>query len=180
MIIDSSGYRLNIGIILANAAGKLFWAKRVGRDAWQFPQGGMHQGESPEVTLYRELREEIGLRSEDVSILARTRHWLRYQIPKRLIRNTRPICIGQKQIWYLLRLEGGDELIHLDHTSKPEFDHWEWVNYWYPLREVVLFKRDVYRRALRELAPYLFENAPRGWDYRQLDPLGSSFSSDSA
>lgn len=175
MIIDSSGYRLNIGIILTNADRKLFWAKRVNRDAWQFPQGGMHQGESPEVTLYRELREEIGLKPEDVSILARTRHWLRYQIPKRLIRNTRPLCIGQKQLWYLLRLESNDKQIHLDHCSKPEFDHWVWVNYWYPLREVVLFKREVYRRAMRELAPYLFESAPKSWDRHPLDSLSLGF-----
>lgn len=169
-MIDSDGFRLNIGIVLANHAGQLFWAKRLGRDAWQFPQGGMHTGENPEDTLFRELREEIGLSEQDVSVLGRTRNWLRYRIPKRLIRNSRPLCIGQKQLWYLLRLEVEDQAINVDHTPKPEFDGWEWVNYWYPLRQVVLFKREVYRRALRELAPYLFTNA-RGWGVRPLQPL---------
>ena len=170
-MIDSSGFRLNVGIILANHAGRLFWAKRVGRDAWQFPQGGMHEGETPDDTMYRELTEEIGLRERDVKILGRTRNWLRYRLPKRLIRDTRPICIGQKQLWYLLRLESEDSAIHLDHTVKPEFDGWEWVSYWYPLRQVVLFKREVYRRALRELAPYLFEDSMRSWGLRHLNPI---------
>lgn len=157
-MIDPSGYRPNVGIILANHTGQIFWAKRVGRDAWQFPQGGMNQDETPEDTLFRELKEEIGLNETDVTLVARTRHWLRYRLPPRLIRDTQPKCIGQKQLWYLLRLESGDDCIHLDATLKPEFDEWRWVSYFYPLRQVVLFKREVYRKALRELAPYLFEN----------------------
>ncbi len=170
-MIDSSGFRPNIGIVLANRKAQVFWGKRLNRDAWQFPQGGMHDDETPEDTLYRELREEIGLRPKDVSILGRTRHWLRYRIPKRLIRDTHPICIGQKQLWYLLMLEGEDDIIHLNYTEKPEFDGWEWVSYWYPLRQVVLFKRDVYRRALRELAPFIFESVPQRFSQRPLHQL---------
>lgn len=162
-MIDSNGFRLNVGIILANHADRLLWAKRLGRDAWQFPQGGMQPQETPEQTLFRELREEIGLSEKDVTILGRTRRWLRYRLPTRMIRKTEPICIGQKQLWFLLRLEGEDSLIHFDMTQKPEFDSWQWVSYWYPLRHVVLFKREVYRRALKELSPYLFKNSVRGW-----------------
>ncbi len=162
-MIDSHGFRLNVGIILANHADRLLWAKRVGRDAWQFPQGGMQPQESPEQTLFRELREEIGLSEKDVTVLGRTRRWLRYRIPTHMIRKTEPVCIGQKQLWFLLRLEGEDSLIHFDMTQKPEFDSWQWVSYWYPLKQVVLFKREVYRRALKELAPYLFKNSVRGW-----------------
>ena len=162
-MIDSNGFRLNVGIILANHADRLLWAKRVGRDAWQFPQGGMHPEETPEQTLFRELREEIGLSEKDVTILGRTRRWLRYRLPTRMIRKTEPVCIGQKQIWFLLRLESEDSLIHFNMTQKPEFDSWQWVSYWYPLRHVVLFKREVYRRALKELAPYLFKNSVGGW-----------------
>lgn len=172
-MIDQSGFRPNVGIILTNRMGQVFWAKRLGRDAWQFPQGGMHEGETPQETLFRELKEEIGLNEEDVTILARTRNWLRYRIPKRLVRDTRPLCIGQKQFWYLLLLEKEDNKIHLDSTTKPEFDAWEWVSYWYPLRQVVLFKREVYRQALRELAPYLFKNIPRHWIKRPLHPLNN-------
>ena len=170
-MIDASGFRLNVGIILANYLGQVFWAKRVGRDAWQFPQGGMNDNETPEQTLYRELLEEVGLSATDVKILGRTRHWLRYRIPQRLIRKTQPVCIGQKQLWYLLRLEAEDSVIQLDQSDKPEFDDWQWSSYWYPLRKVVLFKREVYRRALRELAPYLFKNAARSWSAKPLNYL---------
>jgi putative (di)nucleoside polyphosphate hydrolase len=170
-VIDASGFRLNVGIILANHLGQVFWAKRIGREAWQFPQGGMHENETPEQTLYRELLEEVGLHANDVTVLGRTRNWLRYRIPHRLIRNTEPVCIGQKQLWYLLRSEKDDSAIRFDLCHKPEFDDWQWSSYWYPLRKVVLFKREVYRRALRELAPYLFKNAPRSWGTRPLNYL---------
>lgn len=172
-MIDSNGFRLNVGIILANHADQVFWAKRLERDAWQFPQGGMHKNESPEETLFRELREEIGLEAEDVTILGRTRHWLRYRSPKRPARmNSREICIGQKQLWFLLRLNSEDNKIHLDASPKPEFDAWEWVSFWYPLWEVVAFKREVYRRAMLELVPYLFTQASRPREGRRpLHPL---------
>lgn len=170
-VIDSNGFRLNVGIILANPTGQILWAKRLGREAWQFPQGGMHQDETPEDTLFRELREEIGLYEADVSILARTRNWLRYRIPKRLIRDTHPICIGQKQLWFLLQLETDDSRLDLQATEKPEFDDWKWVNYFYPLHQVVSFKRNVYRRALKELAPYMFKDSARIWGVRPLNNL---------
>lgn len=170
-VIDTGGFRPNVGIILTNKLGQLFLAKRIGREAWQFPQGGVHEQEELEEALFRELKEEIGLQKNDVSIIGRTRHWLRYKIPKRLIRDTRPYCIGQKQLWYLLRLEAEDTAIHLATTEKPEFDAWQWVSYWYPLRQVVVFKHEVYRRALRELAPYLFKNATLGLGHRPFDSL---------
>lgn len=177
-VIDASGFRQNIGIILTNPRGQVFWGKRVGKEAWQFPQGGMHADETPEATLFRELKEEIGLEESSVSILNRTNHWLRYRIPQRLIRKTEPKCIGQKQLWYLLRLEAEDSLIQLDSSEKPEFDEWKWVSYWYPLREIVLFKREVYRRALKELAPFLFRHSTRGFDLHTLDSLLSDHSID--
>jgi putative (di)nucleoside polyphosphate hydrolase len=91
-----------------------------------------------------------------VQILARTRGWLRYRLPKRLRRyNSSPGFQGQKQKWFLLRMLADDELVRMNCTSKPEFDHWQWVSYWYPVCQVVDFKRDVYRRALQELAPHL-------------------------
>lgn len=171
-MIDASGFRHNIGIILANHEGRVFWAKRVGRDAWQFPQGGMNPNETPEQTLFRELEEEVGLHEQDVTILGRTERWLRYRLPTRMIRKTEPICVGQKQLWFLLRLEGEDSLIRFDKTHKPEFDDWQWVSYWYPLRQVVLFKREVYRRALKELAPALFwKHSDQAVEGRPLDYL---------
>lgn len=153
-MIDSDGFRPNVGIILANGEGRLLWARRIGgKDAWQFPQGGIQTGESPEQALFRELQEEVGLESGAVEILGATRGWLRYRLPKRYIRRgQQPVCIGQKQKWFLLRMLAGDEAVRLDLNEKPEFDHWEWVSYWYPLNQVISFKREVYRRALKEMA----------------------------
>lgn len=156
-MIDTEGYRANIGIILSHDDGRVLWARRIGQDAWQFPQGGIQEGESHEQALFRELEEEVGLRSEDVEIISCTREWLRYHLPKNLIRHdSLPLCIGQKQIWYLLRLTSHEEKVCLTGCDKPEFDHWRWVHYWTPLKEVVAFKREVYLQALKEFHPILF------------------------
>ena len=153
-VIDSDGFRPNVGIMVANDHGQLLWARRIGgKNGWQFPQGGINEGESSERALYRELEEEIGLNSDNVEVLASTRGWLRYRLPKRFVRRGQnPVCIGQKQKWYLLRMLADDTSVQLDLNSKPEFDHWQWVSYWYPLDQVVSFKREVYRRAMKELA----------------------------
>lgn len=156
-LIDSDGYRLNVGIILCNQERRLFWARRIGQNAWQFPQGGIHERETPEEAMYRELEEEVGLCQEHVTVMGFTRNWLRYRLPKRFIRhNCTPLCVGQKQIWFLLRLMTKDEQVCLNRHEKPEFDQWRWVNYWQPVHEVVPFKRSVYSRALNELSPLLF------------------------
>ena len=153
-MVDADGFRPNVGIVVANQRGQVLWARRVGgRDAWQFPQGGIQDGESPEQALYRELFEEVGLTRDCVRIVARTRGWLRYRLPRRLRRhNSTPGFQGQKQKWFLLELLAADSAVRVDCAHTPEFDDWRWVSYWYPLRQVVDFKRDVYRRALKELA----------------------------
>lgn len=153
-MIDEDGYRPNVGIILCNKQGDVLWARRIGQDAWQFPQGGIKDHETPEDALYRELAEEVGLTRQDVEMLGSTRGWLRYRLPRRMIRyNSKPVCVGQKQKWYLLQLLSSEEKINVSATPKPEFDDWRWSSYWFPLGQVVAFKRDVYRRALKELAP---------------------------
>jgi putative (di)nucleoside polyphosphate hydrolase len=156
-MIDADGFRANIGIVICNDHGQLLWARRIRQDAWQFPQGGIKQNEPPEQALFRELQEEVGLRESDVSILGRTQDWLHYRLPKKYVRSEQsPTCIGQRQLWYLLRLISAEQNIHLNRSEHPEFDHWRWVNYWYPIRGVVDFKQAVYRQALSELAPLLF------------------------
>lgn len=156
-MIDSDGFRPNVGIILSNPQGRLLWARRIGQEAWQFPQGGIQTDETPAEAMYRELGEEVGLQPEQVEVMGSTRGWLRYRLPRQYVRRTsRPLCIGQKQVWFMLRLLCKDSAVSLDLTGKPEFDHWRWVDYWHPLGEVVAFKRNVYRRALKELAPLLF------------------------
>jgi putative (di)nucleoside polyphosphate hydrolase len=153
-VIDPDGYRPNVGIILVRDDGSVFWARRAFRDGWQFPQGGMRSDETPLEAMYRELHEETGLRPEHVEVLGATPGWLRYRLPKRYVRrNEKPMCIGQKQVWFLLRFLGEESHVRLDLTDTPEFDLWRWVDFWYPLAHVVAFKRDVYERALRHLAP---------------------------
>lgn len=156
-MIDSDGYRPNVGIILTNRRGQLLWARRIRQDAWQFPQGGIRAKETPEQAMFRELEEEIGLESHHVDILGYTRGWLRYRLPERFIRRRQqPLCVGQKQVWFMLKLVSEERFVRLDLSDKPEFDNWRWVDYWHPLSEVVPFKRTVYRKALHELAPLLF------------------------
>lgn len=153
-MIDANGFRANVGIILSNARGQVLWARRCGQEAWQFPQGGIKFHESPRQALFRELYEELGLQPRHVRVMGCTQGWLRYRLPKNLVRHDRkPVCIGQKQIWYLLNLVGEEHHIKLDVFEAPEFDDWQWVDYWTPLHQVVAFKRGVYQRALTELAP---------------------------
>lgn len=166
-MIDAKGYRLNVGIVLCNDAGSVFWARRVGMRSWQFPQGGIKPKEQPETAMFRELYEETGLTKKDVEIIGHTRDWLRYRLPQRYIRrHSLPLCIGQKQLWFLLRLQAMEHSIQLDRAGRPEFDAWRWVEYWQPVREVVYFKREVYRKALTELGKMLIS------DSVPIDPKG--------
>jgi putative (di)nucleoside polyphosphate hydrolase len=159
--IDEEGFRANVGIIVCNPRGLVLVGGRVGQDAWQFPQGGIRQDESPEQAMYRELREEIGLVPDDVAVLGSTTDWLRYRLPDQYVRRKkRPLCIGQKQRWFLLRLLSPETQLRLDTTRTPEFDRWRWVEYWQPLRDVIFFKRAVYRQALYQLGPIVFPDGP--------------------
>jgi putative (di)nucleoside polyphosphate hydrolase len=159
-MIDRDGYRPNVGIILLNQDRRVFWARRIGMRSWQFPQGGIKRHEAPEEAMYRELYEEVGLRSEDVQLIARTSGWLRYDLPERYIRKrSQPLCIGQKQVWFMLELVSSESQIRLDCSGKPEFDTWTWVDYWHPIEDVVYFKKDVYQRALTELSGHVVPEA---------------------
>jgi putative (di)nucleoside polyphosphate hydrolase len=161
-MLDRDGYRPNVGIILANGRDEVFWGKRVNQHAWQFPQGGIKHGETPERAMYRELEEEIGLTADHVRVLGRTRQWLRYEVPERWVRRDwRGTYRGQKQIWYLLRMVGRDCDVKLRMGEKPEFDAWRWHAYWVPLEAVIEFKREVYRQALAELHRYLANDRRR-------------------
>ncbi|MFI3217256.1 MAG: RNA pyrophosphohydrolase, partial [Methylococcales bacterium] len=128
----------------------------------QFPQGGINPNEDPETAMYRELWEETGLQQQHVQLLGRTRYWLRYQLPERYIRkHSLPLCIGQKQIWFILRLITPESNVRFDYCVNPEFDGWRWVDYWEPLKDVVYFKRKVYHKAMSELGEILtFDNVP--------------------
>jgi putative (di)nucleoside polyphosphate hydrolase len=169
--IDSDGFRANVGIILSNDAGKLLLAGRIGSKGWQFPQGGMQGGESAEEAMFRELHEEVGLQEGDVEVLGSTNDWLRYRLPEKFVRrSSKPLCIGQKQRWFILRLDGPDERVRVDRSDAPEFDRWRWVEFWRPVNEVIYFKRRVYAMALHELGPHVYPDGlpprPRWWPKR--------------
>ena len=156
-MVDADGFRPNVGIVVANDRAQVLWARRIGgRDAWQFPQGGIRDSETPEEALYRELYEEVGLKQDAVQLVASTEGWLHYRLPEHLRRwDSSPSFIGQKQKWFLLRMLADDEAVRVSVSEKPEFDTWRWVSYWYPLGQVVEFKKRVYRQALAQLVPHL-------------------------
>ena len=155
-MLDRDGFRPNVGIVLLNQKSQVFWGKRIRTHSWQFPQGGIDRGENPEQAMFRELHEEVGLLPQHVQVLARTRDWLRYEVPDRFIRrDARGHYKGQKQIWFLLQLVGHDWDLNLRATDHPEFDAWRWNEYWVPLDVVVEFKRGVYEMALTELSRYV-------------------------
>lgn len=165
MIIDRAGYRLNVGIILVNESNRVFWGKRTGHDAWQFPQGGLALGETSLDAMFRELREEIGLDRDDVVVLGSTKRWLKYRLPKQYLRHgVVPLVVGQKQKWYLLRLIASEQKIRLDLSDSPEFDSWRWIDYQAPQEQVIFFKRQVYTQSMKELE-YLLK--------KRRAPLGS-------
>ena len=163
-MIDRDGYRPNVGIIICNAKNEVFWGKRIKEHSWQFPQGGLKSGETPEQAMFRELQEEVGLCPQHVRILGRTKDWLRYDVPQHWVkREWRGSYKGQKQIWFLLRLVSHDSAVSLRASDHPEFDAWRWHNYWVPLESVIEFKREVYRQALNELAVYINKGKNNGF-----------------
>ncbi len=169
--IDDEGFRANVGIIVSNTDGKLLLAGRRGGKGWQFPQGGMLHGEEPLDAMYRELHEEIGLDEGDVEVLGVTDDWLRYRLPDKFVRrNSKPLCIGQKQRWFMLRMLAEPEKLRFDLANQPEFDRARWVDFWRPVNEVIYFKRRVYARALHELGPAVYPQGlpprPRWWPKR--------------
>ena len=149
-IIDYKGFRRGVGIVIWDGRDSVLLARRSDRRGWQFPQGGVRQGEPPRDAMYRELKEELGLDASDVREVARMGRWVSYTLPARFRRAGPPRCVGQKQLWWLLRIQCSDERIRPDLAAEPEFDNWRWVEYWRPADEVVFFKRSAYREVLDE------------------------------
>ena len=152
--MDKKNYRRGVGMIIMNHEGRFWLGQRIGTDTWQFPQGGIEHGETLEQAAFRELYEEVGLKPENVELIGRTQNWLRYDVPGNL-RSRNAEFRGQKQVWFLMRMLAEDGQISLDHSPSPEFDRWQWVDYWLPPKKVVSFKRTVYEKALSELEPML-------------------------
>ena len=156
--MEASLYRPNAGIIIFNRQGKLLWCKRKTGDGWQFPQGGIDVGESPEQAIIRETYEEVGLKHEKIKIVRENDRWINYDVPKNKIpkyfslKNRR--FRGQTQKWFLAEFLGEDSDINLNTHSQIEFTEWTWSSYWHPVAKGVEFKRDAYREALKDLLPF--------------------------
>ena len=144
-------YRKGVGIMLLNAHGEVFVAKRLDTlvEAWQMPQGGIDDGEDPRAAALRELKEEVG--TDAATILAESADWYCYDLPDDLV----PIIWkgkyrGQQQKWFAMRLDGPDSLIDIAADDHPEFSEWKLI----PMRElpnvIVPFKRDLYAALVRE------------------------------
>ncbi len=152
----ADGYRLGVGMVIANANKQLFSACRQDQQqAWQFPQGGIKEGETELAAMYRELAEEVGLQSDQVRLIAKTRHHLSYDVPLSVQSPHLPPIPGQVQRWFLLQLLVADDCINLDAAATPEFCAWRWVDYWQPVDEIVAFKRPLYQSVLTEFSDQL-------------------------
>ncbi|MEM9012564.1 MAG: RNA pyrophosphohydrolase [Pseudomonadota bacterium] len=149
---DALPYRPCVGLMVLNGAGEVFAGQRLDTqgEAWQMPQGGIDEGETPEEAALRELREETGIPADAVEILAETRDWIPYDLPHHLIpRLWNGRYRGQKQRWFLLRFLGPDSLIDIE-TEHREFRTWCWMPTEDLLDRIVPFKRDTYERVIRE------------------------------
>ena len=153
-MIDKEGFRPNVGIVLCDGAGQLLWAKRAGQDAWQFPQGGVDEGEDLEVAARRELFEETGLRSVD--LLGRTEGWIVYDFPPEVLNGAmkKRGNIGQKQVWFAFRFTGTDDEVDLQAHGEQEFDAWRWADLSEAPGLIVPFKRGVYDRVCAAFARF--------------------------
>lgn len=141
------GYRPNVAAIIAHPGRReVLWCRRVDLDFWQFPQGGLDKGESERAAVLREVEEETGIAPHLLRPVASTSGWLHYEVMRGRYQ-------GQAQRWFLLEFLGQDSDIRPAQVAHPEFDDWVWASYWFPLRDIIEFKREVYRAALLELWP---------------------------
>ena len=154
---DEHLYRRGVGIMLLNRAGKVWVGKRIDHpsEAWQMPQGGMDEGEEPWGTALRELEEETGITPNLVELIGEAPERLRYDLPEELqSKFWKGRFRGQQQNWFLCRFLGDDGDIDIA-TDHPEFDAWKWVDPEQLPELIVPFKKELYRKLLRDFAAHL-------------------------
>jgi putative (di)nucleoside polyphosphate hydrolase len=154
---DSDRYRRGVGVMLLNRDGKAFVGARIDNtdEAWQMPQGGIDKDEEPWATALRELEEETGIPPHLVERISKCPERLKYDLPPELRGKLwGGKWKGQDQDWYLARFLGSDRDINIA-TKHPEFREWQWIEPAQLPKLIVPFKRDLYRRLLREFEDHL-------------------------
>ena len=128
------------------------YCKRKKSNNWQFPQGGIDRNEDPFLAALRELYEEVGILKDKVQLIKESENWYKYDLPRKYKKNNFlwNDFKGQKQKWFLFKLIE-EVMIDLNNENNPEFDEFDWVDYWKPLDEIVEFKREIYKKVLSEL-----------------------------
>jgi putative (di)nucleoside polyphosphate hydrolase len=154
---EESNYRLNVGLIIVNNYGKVLICKRKNSNQWQFPQGGIDEGESPIEAAKREIFEEVGIKPSKIKVLGKIKDWVKYKIPKELAKKSfkKKGIVGQKQKWFIFKIKS-EACISFVNDPDNEFDDFAWVSYWHPIALIVSFKKEVYRNVLAELLPIYF------------------------
>jgi putative (di)nucleoside polyphosphate hydrolase len=154
---EESNYRLNVGLIIVNTYGKVLICKRKNSNQWQFPQGGIDEGESPIEAAKREIFEEVGIKPSKIKVLGKIKDWVKYEIPKELAKKSfkKKGIVGQKQKWFIFKIKS-EACITFVNDPDNEFDDFAWVSYWRPIALIVSFKKEVYRNVLAELLPIYF------------------------
>ena len=138
--------------------GQILWCKRKDGNGWQFPQGGLDDGESPLEAIYRETQEEVGLKKQDIRIIKESENWFKYKVPQdripKYFRFNNSKFVGQTQKWFLAEILCDDSYINLNASTPIEFVDWIWSSYWHPLNGGVEFKKNTYRKVLKSFLPY--------------------------
>lgn len=157
MTTNLDHYRPCVGVCLFNKSGRVWLGRRygeTGKFSWQFPQGGLDDGESPEFGALRELWEETGITIAHLTPLGHIRDWLYYDFPPGMDKKKRRMFNGQRQLWFAYRFNGSDKHVDLTSHGTQEFSEWKWAKFAKTPKTVVPFKRDVYEQLVTEFAPY--------------------------